>query len=205
MIKINITGNNIQITFPFNMKVLAILKEFSQKEFNYEQNIWILPTTCFRKMQQRFEQEKLEYKVFGEIKDPEINVLKTPLFQHQKDFLVLYKDMNVVFLGDEQGLGKTLSSIAAAIEKKSKTGHCLIVVGVNGLKYNWKAEIETHSNEQCIVLGDRLLTRGPRKGLTREGSTEEKFEDLKSMPEPYFWIVNIETLRNKKFANVKVG
>lgn len=105
-------------------------------------------------------------------------------------------------LGDEQGLGKTMQTISiACIRKKlDDYSHCLIICGVNGLKWNWKAEIEKHSNETAYILG----TRYDRKGNVKIGTVKDRLDDLKALGvdldheinNHYFLITNIETLRN---------
>ena len=63
---------------------------------------------------------------------------------------------------DAPGLGKSLQAIFLAQELKLKgeVEHCLIVCGVNALKYNWKNEILKHSDLSCKILGERINNRG---------------------------------------------
>ena len=117
-------------------------------------------------------------------------------------------------LGDEQGLGKTMQAINIACIKKEQKGykHCLIICGVNGLKWNWRAEVEKHSNENAYILG----TRYDKKGKEKIGSMKDRIEDLDNLlldsqmsgknllyktEPPYFLITNIETLRNEEVIN----
>ena len=92
----------------------------------------------------------------------------------------------------------TKQIIDIAIAKKLQKGykHCLIVCGVNGLKWNWQQEIETHSNEHGYILGQRKRANGN----IYIGSNADKLADLKSLDsiEQYFIITNIETLRNEE-------
>ena len=103
-------------------------------------------------------------------------------------------------MGDEQGLGKTMQAInIACIKKQEKNyNHCLIICGVNGLKWNWKSEVEKHSNEEAFILGTRW-----KKDKEYIGSIQDRLEDLEMFRNPhytfpYFIITNIETLRNEK-------
>ena len=99
--------------------------------------------------------------------------------------------------------GKTKQIIDIAVARKVMYGYrfCLIVCGVNTLKWNWVNEIHTHSNEDAYILGQR------RKGTKIIiGSTKDKIEDLKLMydmgePHPYFIITNIESFRDKDIAD----
>ena len=116
-------------------------------------------------------------------------------------------------LGDEQGLGKTKQIIDLACIKKQQKQykHCLIICGVNGLKWNWKAEVEKHSNEKAYILG----TRYDSKENEKIGTMADRLEDLETLLDDYkrkdglintdfgiynsyFIITNIETLRNEK-------
>lgn len=101
----------------------------------------------------------------------------------------------------------------ACIKKQQKNyKHCLIICGVNGLKWNWKAEVEKHSNENVYILGTRY-----KKDKEYIGSVNDRIEDLKQLYNAeinsqyayysetfsdclnsYFLITNIETLRNEK-------
>lgn len=58
--------------------------------------------------------------------------------------------------------GKTLQAITLARYKKLHRGlkHCLIVCGVNSLKWNWKKEIEKFCNdEKAIILGTKINSK----------------------------------------------
>jgi hypothetical protein len=100
----------------------------------------------------------------------------------------------------------------ACIKKQQRNyKHCLIICGVNGLKWNWKAEVEKHSNEKAYILGTRY-----KKDKEYIGSMNDRLEDLEelsnlnsercykskdgfvSLTNSYFIITNIETLRNEK-------
>lgn len=66
--------------------------------------------------------------------------------------------------GDEQGLGKTLQSIATLVTL-AKYGHdvwpCIIVVPAT-IKLNWKREWEKWSGEKAVILSDRVKTSWPQ-------------------------------------------
>ncbi len=212
MIKIRVLKDKLQISFKFDLQILAIIKEFPNRFFNTVTQDWELPLVCYYKIIQKFEDQNYKYIVYGEPPTQEnqaafnySSILNSNLFLHQLNFLNWGDGRNLIFLGDEQGLGKTLSSLAFAAKREKERGysHCLIVVGVNGLKYNWQEEIKTHiKNLDCIILGEREITRGPNKGQMRNGSVEERFEDLERIPDEFYWIINIETFRDKEFAKL---
>lgn len=118
---------------------------------------------------------------------------KTKPFDHQMDSFKYALTHNKFLLGDEQGLGKTKQALDIAVSRKSKMRHCLIVCGVNNLKWNWYKEVEIHTNEKAHILGSRVN----RKGKTVIGNSSERLTDLKQLHDEYFLITNIETLRDK--------
>lgn len=96
--------------------------------------------------------------------------------------------------------GKTKQVIDIAAARKLKYGykHCLIVCGVNTLKWNWVNEIQVHSNEQGWILGQKML----KNGTIKIGSSKDKLNDLSNMNSlPYFIITNVESFRDKTFAD----
>lgn len=97
----------------------------------------------------------------------------------------------------------TKQVIDIAVIRKLKLGykHCLIVCGVNTLKWNWVNEIKIHSNEDSWILGQKFT----KKGSVRIGSTNDKLKDLLHIENhsedlPYFLITNIESFRDEKIA-----
>ena len=76
---------------------------------------------------------------------------KTKPFPHQIEAFNRGYECKNLLLADDQGLGKTKESIDIAVARKGEIGKCLIVCGVNSVKYNWKKEVSVHSNESCIV------------------------------------------------------
>ena len=94
------------------------------------------------------------------------------------------------------GLGKTKQVIDIAVAKKLQKGykHCFIVCGVNGLKWNWRNEVYTHSNESAYILGQKV--KGTKISI---GSNKDKLNDVKNLAniDSYFIITNVETLRDE--------
>lgn len=90
--------------------------------------------------------------------------------------------------------GKSKQVIDIAVNRKFELGyqHCLIICGVNGLKWNWVNEVHTHSDEQAYILG-QYSTKS-----TKIGNREKKIADVKDLKNNpcYFIITNIETIRD---------
>lgn len=115
---------------------------------------------------------------------------KTKPFPHQIEaFNVGNKCMDLL-LADDQGLGKTKESIDIAVSRKEEIGKCLIVCGVNSVKYNWSEEIKIHSDESSIVIDGKTVDK--RLSQIREWIYGND----------YFGIINIESLRNEKIMDL---
>ncbi len=80
----------------------------------------------------------------------------------------------------------TKESIDITVARKKEIYKCLIVCGVNSVKYNWEAEIKTHSEEGCTIFDDRTM--------------EKRVQHLNSWykSDEFFGIINIESIRNEK-------
>ena len=93
------------------------------------------------------------------------------------------------------GKTKTIIDIACAKKEYFKFKHCLIVCGVNGLKWNWRNEIAVHSNETSHIIGQKI-----KNNKVTIGSNKDKLEDLKHLPDDYFIITNVESLRDEEIV-----
>lgn len=131
---------------------------------------------------------------------------KTKPMAHQLTGIQYGLDHNRWLLADDMGLGKTKQLIDLAVIRKNTIGlkHCLIICGVNSLKWNWLEEVEKHSNETGWILG---MKQSKRTGKWTIGSNADKLTDIDKIgndPEidsHYFIITNIESLRNSDIAN----
>lgn len=196
---------SLYVTFPYNDKIVNVIREFSDRSWNKEKKEWELPFRYFKSLidslpdfdfditgsSKVFEEKKLEMPVGFKF--------KTNPFQHQIEGFEYGLNNDRWLLGDEQGLGKTKQVIDIAIAKKLQKGykHCLIICGVNGLKWNWVNEIHTHSEENVRILGQRY--KGNKIYI---GSMDDRLNDVKALFDkgemaPYFLITNVETLRNE--------
>lgn len=139
-------------------------------------------------------------------------------FKHQIDSMKYYKGrrsanfLSGFILADEPGAGKTLEVTNIGVYKKETQGskHCLIITCVNSAKYNWRDDIDKHTNGEFegYILGTRLKRNGDINdnatslGKLEDLVTEKKYGGKKSDESlPYFLILNIEALRFKKGKN----
>lgn len=87
--------------------------------------------------------------------------------------------------------------LAEILKEQEKINHCLIICGVNGLKYNWASEIEKFSKLDYVILGQTITKTGKNK----ISPVIERCKQLKNSIKEFFVITNIETLQSKEFAD----
>ncbi len=197
----DVTGDNsLFISFPYDSKLLEIVRSFPIKYWHAQEKEWELPFTKLGEFVNKVPEQEIEITAQQYIslekktpKMPKGFEFKTKPFEHQVDGFNYGLTHDRWLLADEQGLGKTKQVIDIAVAKKLQYGikHCLIICCVNGLKYNWQNEISIHSNESGYILG----TRG-----NKVGGNKEKLDDLNRLPaiNSYFIITNIESIRNEE-------
>ena len=212
MINIKIAESNkcngehsLYITFDFDMRIVNIIREFPSKYWYADDKMWELP---FNKLGEFVNQVQFtEINITGEyvtVEKPKAEIpkgfeFKTNPYEHQIAGFNFGLTNDRWLLGDEMGLGKTKQVIDIAVAKKLQKGyqHCLIICGVNGLKWNWRNEVYTHSNEEAYILGQRI-----KRDKLKIGSNADKLTDVKLLAsnKAYFIITNIETLRSEEIA-----
>lgn len=197
--------HSLFITFDFDMRIVNIIREFPSKYWYADDKVWELP---FNKLGDFIKQVQFtDVEITGEyitVEKPKAEVpknfkFKTNPYEHQIIGFNFGLNNDRWLLGDEMGLGKTKQVIDIAVAKKLQKGykHCLIICGVNGLKWNWRNEVYTHSNEDAYILGQRI-----RRGKIVIDSNADKLTDaeLLASNDAYFIITNIETLRDEAIA-----
>lgn len=197
-------SHSMFLQFEFDKDIVNVIRSFQDRWWHPDVKQWELSIKDFPKLLEKLDW--CEFDITSELpKLPEIPrrvakpvdgfEFKTKPFQHQVEGFQFGIENDRWLLADEQGLGKTKQVIDIAIAKKLQYGykHCLIICGVNGLKWNWLDEVHTHSNEEGYILGQRT-----KKGKIVIGSTKDKYTDLCTLPDAYFLITNVETMRSKE-------
>ena len=168
MITINITLSNTWgkdvsafISFPYNQDLIDSIKALPRKFWHNNTKEWEVPFKSLTTLLPKFNNYEAEISIdpsamaeLDSTDDFEF-LYKTTPFAHQIEGFKYGMSHNRWLLGDEQGLGKTKQVIDIAVAKKEQRGykHCLIICGVNGLKWNWVEEVKTHSNESAWIIG----------------------------------------------------
>lgn len=223
---------SLYISFTYDVNIVNIMRNQIIRYYNPDTREWELPVKNFNTIVEQLKDYQLNIINLHEnaIKDnlnekqynyiPKNYAFKIEPFKHQVEGIEYGLKYDKFLLGDEQGLGKTMQAINIAVIKKQqkKYKHCLIICGVNGLKWNWKAEVEKHSDERAYILGTRM-----KKDKEYIGNMQDRLDDLQllidlpnyetakfhkkvneldnaeeyTISHPYFLITNIETLRNE--------
>ena len=196
---------SLYVTFPYDQKIVDVVRNYPSRFWDKDKKEWELPFKCFKPFINALPDQNFDihgnWKAFEkkEVVVPTGFEFKTKPFEHQIKGFQYGLENDRWLLGDEQGLGKTKQVIDIAVAKKLQKGykHCLIICGVNGLKWNWLNEIHTHSNEDGWILG-----QGYRAGKLFVGGMNDRIQDLKNINQisAYFLITNVETLRNEEIA-----
>lgn len=195
------------ISFPYDTTILNVVRNLPDRWWHQDIKQWETPFNNLDKLISKLQQFDIEINIpedaninkTTKIEAPKDFQFKTRPFQHQRDGFEYGLQYDKWLLADEQGLGKTKQVIDIAVAKKLQKNykHCLIICGVNGLKWNWYNEVKIHSNETAHILGQKM-----KAGKLTVGGNADKLSDLNNIDkiDSYFIITNIETLRNKEIA-----
>lgn len=199
-------GQAAFIKFKYNTDILDKVRALSSRKWHSDTQEWEIPQYCYNAFissVQEYRLNALNAFLSEETEQGDIDFnYKTKPFKHQENGLKYGLSHDKWLLADEQGLGKTKQVIDIAMYKKQHEGykHCLIICGVNGLKWNWQNEISTHSDEKGYILGQREFN-----GKVRIGGNDMKLDDLFHIDNlPYFIITNVESLRYKHATGRKI-
>jgi SNF2 family DNA or RNA helicase len=192
------TKESLFVSFQYDAEILAKVKSLPRRHYVPESKEWEVPMKDLDAIVTMFQDQ--EIKLIGKVKtkltekvaavakfaplsiEAKNFTFKLPPFQHQIEGFDHGIKTNKYLLADEQGLGKTMQVISIAVARKKLFKHCLIVCGVNGLKWNWLAEVGIHSNETAKVIGAKLN----KKGRWVDGTIAERLEELKSNISEFF-------------------
>ncbi len=199
-----------KLSFKYDSTTVAKIKELAQRRYLPEERVWEIPVHELPNLIEKIGLSNIsaEEALVGAFKTQEVEDKKeavakrlegikpiidfdfttTPL-PHQIEAFNYGMAKDMLLIGDEQGLGKTKESIDICVARKKDIVKCLIVCGVNSVKYNWEKEIAIHSKEKSVMIdGKNMDTRVAQLNNWYKGAE-------------YFGIINIESLRNDKIQD----
>lgn len=194
-----------KVSFRYDVATLNKVKSLAERRYLPDIKAWEIPAYELPALTKLFEGEiETSGEIMDALKEKEIAdkreatqdrlkgikpaipfEFKTAPLPHQIEAFNVGLKQNSLLIGDQQGLGKTKESIDITVARKKEIYKCLIVCGVNSVKYNWEAEIKTHSEESCTIFDDRTM--------------EKRVQHLNAWykSNDFFGIINIESLRNE--------
>lgn len=210
MIRINVKESKKFKDFQYCLFIkcsfdIDIVSKFRKLEFRYfhvNSDCWEIAPIHLQAVKNILINQ--EYQIIGEEllqNDLGDFTFKTKPYQYQIEGVKYGIDKRHWHLGDEQGLGKTkqIIDLAGYLKEIQGVEHCLVICGVASLRWNWRDEIETHSDETYKLLGFRSRKRSNK---LYDGGTKAKLEDLEEVPEEFFWIINIEAFREEAIVKL---
>ena len=193
-------SSSLYVNFKYDPKIVEVLRDLSCKYYDEESKTWEVPLSCCSYLIDNLctvDDINLKFIDYKEdiSKEYKLAAYKTKPFNYQLEAIQFGLNHDKWLLLDEPGLGKSLTAIYLAEELKRYKGikHCLIICGINNLKFNWKKEIEKHSTSSCVILGQRIN----KKGKLVIGSVKDRVNHLLNTIDEFFIITNIETLREE--------
>lgn len=198
-----------KVSFRYDTNILAKVKSLAERRYLPEEKAWEIPAHELPKLTELLEgQIETDSKIMEALKEKELEDkreatanrlrgivpaipfdFKTAPLPHQIEAFNMGLEKNSLLIGDQQGLGKTKESIDITVARKKEICKCLIVCGVNSVKYNWEKEIHIHSQERCTIIDDKTM--------------EKRVQHINSWYKgaEYYGIINIESLRNEKIQD----
>ena len=195
----------IVVTFRYKQEIVNVIRTIPDRFWDAKNKEWHLSYDSLPVLKEALPNEEfnivgtpIDNKKYGEkIIEKHFDLpkgLKTKPYEHQIIGFNEMMNFDKFLLLDAPGVGKSQQVIAVALKRKELNNikHCLIVCGVNSLKFNWKDEIKTHAGMNSMILG----ARKNKKGVAEVKSNKDKLGDLDNLNE-FFIITNIESFRDK--------
>ena len=160
-----------KVSFKYDPTTVAKIKELAERRYLPDDRAWEIPAHELPNLVEKLgihninsnsgvmdalktkeiedKREATQERLRGIKPVVDFDFTTTPL-PHQIEAFNYGMERDELLIGDEQGLGKTKESIDITVARKKELCKCLIVCGVNSVKYNWEAEIKTHSKERVL-------------------------------------------------------
>lgn len=195
-----------KVSFKYDPTTVAKIKELAERRYLPEDRAWEIPSYELPNLVEKLGihnitsnsgvMDALKTKEIEDKREATQERLKgikplidfpftTEPLPHQIEAFNYGLERDELLIGDEQGLGKTKESIDITVARKKELCKCLIVCGVNSVKYNWAKEIAIHSKEKSVMLDQKTMP-------LRVKALNEWLRGSE-----YYAIINIESLRNE--------
>lgn len=198
-------SSSINISFDYNEDIINIIKSCDVYNYDKKTKTWEITVNDLAYIIDNLTYfDDLDIELINNIPNVQNNEFDsiesfTPLFPHQVEGIKYFLKNKKGLLLDQPGLGKSLQGIIIAreLKKKENLEHCLIICGINSLKQNWKKEIKKHSDLSCIIIGEKINS----KGNITYTSIKERANQLVNKIDEFFVIINIESLRENEIID----
>ena len=195
---IDYCDNNVEVKFPYNTEVIALVKELDIRSFDWDKKVWKIGLTEVDKLQEMLVRYKhnvsfsASYSTAFLTDKPDIIIwtLEHKKIKNEYPFLFNYQVEDIVtalqrkeyLIGHEMGTGKTVIALVYLKEllKKNSNLKGLIIVPVS-LIQTWLKENEKFTNLDIQVV---------------RGNKKKREEQWKA--NCHFFITNYETIRGIK-------
>lgn len=197
--KKNVGKTSLFIKFNYNQEFINIIHDAGNGVWDKKTCEWELPINKLAFLIDNFSLlDDITLSVLPDEQKEELELTldyKTKPFDYQKEGIKwLINNPNSLLL-DVPGLGKTLQVICACDELKAQKHieHVLIICGINSLKSNWKKEIQKHSNNNSIIIGEQINSNGKIHYM----NVNERAKCLKMPLDAFYVIINVEMLTSE--------
>lgn len=196
------------ISFPYNIDIINVIRALPYRYWHSDKKVWEVPLDKLEYLKNQFngldlniiDKSSILSKQTEKVDLSTLNhKFKLKPFKHQIDGFNYGMTHDKWLLSDEMGLGKSAQVINIAIARKNLFNykHCLIICGINTLKWNWVEEIQKHSDEKAYILGQRI-----KKDKIVVNSNADKIDDLHNLPDDYFLITNVQSFQNTEIVDL---
>ena len=202
------------IQFDFNQKIVDALKGLPTYYYHKRDYTWEVPINCLSQVLESLtfiddiqltllpDESTNSKQIDFKLKQSEIDQFRFKPFEHQIDGINFGLAKEKWLLLDNPGCGKTNQVIwyAETLKRRGLIDHCLIIVGINSLRSNWKKEIQKFSTESCLLIGEKIKRDGTISKTPM--SVADRIAQLSKPIEEFFVIINVESFRNDKLIEV---
>lgn len=220
----------LEVKTPYFMPYIKRMRKVDGARWSEEEEAWEVPIESAEDLDELFEDELIYQDidreellgldplpappVFRKVKKVNVKGLKLPLRPFQV-FGVNYlahvlKTEGVALLGDLMGTGKTLQSMAAALQLKQEGRvNKVLVVVLAPTRLQWMKEIEKFTNESSVVFGEFKAKYRQKNGkkYVAESIDEQKHKMIDNfiISDDMFLIMSYQGLQQNSKIIERIG